>query len=47
MAKVVNQDVNLNIRISRELRDKLHRVAQKNGVKGAQIIRECIKRLEE
>lgn len=47
MAKIVNQDVNLNIRISKDLRDKLKRVADKNGVKSSQLVREFVRRLEE
>ena len=40
-------DVNINIRISSELRENLNRVAEKNNLKSSELIREFIRRLEE
>ena len=47
MSKKVEYNVNLNIRFSTELRDKLTRVAYKNNIKASELIREFIRRLEE
>lgn len=47
MKNCVEYDVNLNVRVSKELRDKLQRVAVKNNIKASELIREFIRRLEE
>ena len=47
MKNFVEYDCNLNIRLPKELREKLQRVAVKNNIKASELIREFIRRLEE
>ena len=47
MNKKIEYDVNLNIRLSRELRDKLNRIANKHNIKQSELIRQFIRELKE